>query len=207
MLYSMDKVAGAPTTGLVIGREEALVPVRRALGIQSERFGLPSAHGKAAHVAADPGKLGLAGLLQALRVLRDAPQRVTAPIDLTHEIVLNEFTAHRGRLGDGFAISKSYNLGGVEINYERTWTDAGPGLPIFSNEDRVAGSHVLGQCMARMGVLLSQAEDGNIIVTPGLGTVDRDGALVEPRMRAVVRALVAALALLRDWAAALPRDH
>ena len=48
MLYSMDKVAGASTSGLVIGREEAMVNIRRALGIHSERFGTTSAHGKAA---------------------------------------------------------------------------------------------------------------------------------------------------------------
>jgi hypothetical protein len=35
MLYSMDKVAGAPTSGLVIGREEAILNVRRALGVHS----------------------------------------------------------------------------------------------------------------------------------------------------------------------------
>lgn len=200
MLYSMDKVAGAPTSGLVIGREEAMASVRRAMGIQSERFGATSAHGKAAHVAADPGKVTMAGLLQALRVLRDEPQRVTAPIDLTHQLVLDEYETFRGRLGDGIRIGKSYNLGGVEINYERTWSGATAGIPIFSNEDRVAGSHILGQCMAKMGVLLSQAEDANVIVTPGLGTVDRNGALLEERMRLVVRALFSSMALLRDWA-------
>jgi len=200
MLYSMDKVAGAPTSGLVIGREEAMVSVRRAMGIQSERFGATSAHGKAAHVSADPGKLSLAALLQALRVIRDEPERLTGPIDLTHQIVLDESASFRGRLGEGIQISKSYNLGGVEINYESTWGPNGVGIPIFSNEDRVAGSHVLGQCMAKMGVLLSQAEDANIIVTPGLGTVDRNGTLVEERMRLVVRALFSAMVLLREWA-------
>jgi hypothetical protein len=81
------------------------------------------------------------------------------------------------------------------------------GIPIFSNEDRVAGSHILGQCMAKMGVLLSQAEDANIIVTPGLGTVDRSGALIEARMRLVVRALFAALVLLGEWAAGQAHDR
>jgi hypothetical protein len=203
MLYSMDKVAGAPTSGLVIGREDAMVNVRRALGIQSERFGVPSAHGKAAHVAADPGKLVMAGLLQALRVLRDEPHRVTRPVDLTHQIVMDEYALQKSAIGDGIVISKSHNLGGVEINYEGTWARGAAGLPIFSNEDRVAGSHILGLCVARMGVLLSQSEDANIIVTPGLGTVDRDGMLLEERMRQVVRAVFAALALLREWSSNL----
>jgi len=201
MLYSMDKVAGAPTSGLVIGREEAMVSVRRAMGIQSERFGAPSAHGKAAHVSADPGKLSLAALLQALRVIRDEPERLTVPVDVTHQIVLDEYVSFHGPLGEGIRISKSYNLGGVEINYESSWAPDRLGIPIFSNEDRVAGSHVLGQCMARMGVLLSQAEDANVIVTPGLGTVDRNGRVIEERMRLVVRALFSAMVLLREWAA------
>lgn len=207
MLYSMDKVAGAPTSGLVIGREEAMINVRRAMGIQSERFGAPSAHGKAAHVAADPGKLALAAMLQALRVIRDDPEKLTGPIDSTHQIVLDEYASFRGRLGEGILITKSYNLGGVEINYESTWGPNRVGIPIFSNEDRVAGSHILGLCMAKMGVLLSQAEDANIIVTPGLGTVDRSGALMEVHMRLVVRALFSALVLLRDWAADPSNTH
>jgi hypothetical protein len=200
MLYSMDKVAGAPTSGLVLGREEAMVSVRRAMGIQSERFGATSAHGKAAHVAADPGKLSLAAMLQALRVIRDEPERLTGPVDVTHRIVLDEYASFSGRLGEGIRISKSYNVGGVEINYESTWAPDRMGIPIFSNEDRVAGSHVLGQCMAKMGVHLSQAEDANVIVTPGLGTVDRSGRVVEERMRLVVRALFSAMVLLREWA-------
>ncbi|RYY69561.1 MAG: hypothetical protein EOO24_50740, partial [Comamonadaceae bacterium] len=72
--YSMDKVAGGPTAGLVIGREAPMVNIRRALGIHSERFGTVSAHGKGSHVAFDPGKEGLVGTLAALRVLRDQPQ-------------------------------------------------------------------------------------------------------------------------------------
>lgn len=199
MLYSMDKVAGASTSGLIVGREASMVNVRRALGVHSERFGTPSAHGKAAHVGADPGKLALAGLLQALRVLRDEPQRVTGPIDQIHRIVVEEYERARTRLLPGISIHKSYNLGGVELNYERTWADGrAPGLPIFSNEDRIAGVNLLGKVMARMGVVLSQSEDANVLLTPGFGTSDRRGALLEDRMRLVVRALLAALALLQD---------
>jgi len=199
MLYSMDKVAGAPTSGLVIGREWALVNLRRALGVHGERFGATSAHGKASHVAADPGKTTMAGVLAALRTLRDRPQVITRPIDVTHEIVLDEFARARDRLGDGVIISKSYNLGGVEVNYERTWSDKSMGIPIFNNEDRVAGSHLLNLCLARMGVLPGQAEDANVIITPGLGTTDQDGTVIEERMHLAVRALFAAMALLRAW--------
>ena len=206
MLYSMDKVSGAPTSGLVIGREGSMVNIRRALGIHSERYGTTSSHGKGAHVSADPGKVALAGLLQALRVLRDEPERVTAPVDRTHEIVVDECGRFKDALGPGILVTKSYNLGGVEINYERTWQDGRIGIPIFSNEDRIAGAHVLGQLLARMGVLLIQSEDANVIITPGLGTVDRTGNVIEERMRLVVRALLSGMALLRRWAAERARN-
>ncbi len=109
MLYSMDKVAGASTSGLVIGREEPMVNIRRALGIHSDRFGSTSAHGKASHVAADPGKVTMTTMLAALRVLRDKPQVVTQPVDTTHALVLDEYARVKGDLGDGIVITKSYN--------------------------------------------------------------------------------------------------
>jgi hypothetical protein len=69
----------------------------------------------------------------------------------------------------------------------------------------VAGSQLLGLCMAKMGVLPGQAEDANVIVNPGLGTVDEDGVLLEQRMRLAIRALFAAMVLLREWADRGPR--
>ena len=121
MLYSMDKVTGSPIGGLAIGREASMVNIRRALGIHGERWGHVSAHGKASHVAGDPGRETMAGMLAALRVLRDSPEQVTKPIDDTYLIVMDEFVRMKGALGKGIVITKSYNLGGVEINYERTW--------------------------------------------------------------------------------------
>ena len=200
MLYSMDKVTGAPTSGLLIGREEAMVNVRRALGIHGDRFGGTSAHGKASHVAADPGRMTMTAMLQALRVLRDQPQVVTQPVDTTHALVLDEYARVKGDLGDGIVITKSYNLGGVEVNYEGTWSGGRIGIPIFNNEDRVAGSALVNLCTAEMGVAPGQADDANIIINPGLGTVDKDGVVIEERMRLAIRATFASLVLLRGWA-------
>lgn len=200
MLYSMDKVAGAPTSGLVIGREDAMVNVRRALGYHSERFGTVSAHGKGAHAAADPGKLSLAGMVHVLRVLRDTPQRLTEPVDLTHQIVLEEYARYQGQLGPDIVITKSYNMGGVEVNYQRTWDRGGFGIPMFTNEDRIAGVNLMGHMLSRMGVVLSQAEDGNVILMPGLGTIESDGKVIESRMRLVIRAVFSTLVLLKEWA-------
>lgn len=199
MLYSMDKVSGSPTSGLVIGKEFPVASIRRALGIHSERFGTVSAHGKAGYVHADPGKMAMLGMIAALRVLRDNPARVTVPIDETEVIVRNEFERIKGRLPEGIHITKSYNLGGIEINYERTWM--GPngtpiiGIPIFNTEDRIAGSQLLAQCITAMGILPGQSDDGNIIINPGLGTTDDEGRLIPERMQAVVRGVFESLAL------------
>jgi hypothetical protein len=208
MLYSMDKVAGAPTSGLVIGREWPMVSIRRALGIHGERFGTTSSHGKASQVFADPGKATMLGLIAALRALRDEPEVVTKPIDETFEIVCDEYQRVRNDLPEGILISKSYNLGGVELNYERTWemADGGRriGIPIFNIEDRIAGSHLLSLALVKMGILPGQSDDGNIVFNPGLGTADEFGQLIPDRMRSVARGVFKALQLLNDWA---HRDH
>lgn len=201
ILYSMDKVAGAATSGLIIGKEVPMTNVRRALGIQSERFGVPSAHGKGAHVAADPGKLALASLVHVLRTLRDEPERVRDPIDRLLELTQEEFERAAPRLRPGVEIFRSYNLGGVEVNYERTWEKRSAGIPIFTNEDRIAGKQMLGQLLARMGVMAIQSEDGNVLLTPGLGTMNGDGSLNPDAMRRVIRCLFEAMILLGDWAA------
>jgi hypothetical protein len=200
MLYSMDKVTGSPMAGLAIGREESMVNIRRALGIHGERSGSTSSHGKASYAAADPGRETMAGMLAALRVLRDSPEIVTRPIDETYAIVVDEFRNVADRYSGGIAITKSVNLGGVEVNYERTWKSEAFGLPIFNNEDRIAGTNLLNQCLTHMGILPGQADDGNLVITPGLGTIDENGGVIEERMRIVVRALAAAIALVGDFA-------
>src|SRR5690606_890352 len=131
---------------------------------------------------------------------------MTRPIDILHDIVLEEHDRVCKRLGMGFVVTKSYNLGGVEINYERTWAQGSTGIPIFSNEDRIAGAQILGQIMAKMGVLLIQSEDGNIVLTPGLGTLDELGRLDEVNMRLVVRSVFAGLLILREWASDLVEE-
>ena len=68
-IYSMDKASGAPTCGLIIGKEEPMVAIRRGLGIHGARYGTLSSHGKAAYVGFDPGKEALAGSLAAIEDL------------------------------------------------------------------------------------------------------------------------------------------
>nr|HPN37351.1 hypothetical protein [Melioribacteraceae bacterium] len=81
MIYSMDKATGSATSGLIIGKEEVMVNIRRALGMHGQRYGATTSYGKAALVTQDPGKEGLSGQLAALKVLRDNPIVLTKPID------------------------------------------------------------------------------------------------------------------------------
>jgi hypothetical protein len=190
MCYSMDKASGAPTGGLIIGREEVMVPIRRALGIHGERNGGPLSFGKAAYVTQDPGKEYLVGLIAALRAIRENPDVINGPLERMYQIVQEEFAALPAEMLEGMIVSKSTNGATVEINYQNTWRDGKMGIPIFTIEDMYAGTALMQSGMAQMGILPSIAYDANVSVTPGLGTTDEDGNLLEEPLRLSVRGLV-----------------
>ena len=190
MAYSMDKSSGAPTVGLIIGREDVMVPIRRALGYHSDRSGTGYSYGKAAYVTNDPGKEALVGLIAALKILRDKPQVMTKPIDQLLKIVKEEFKALPKKFHDGLIINKSLNSLAVEINYENTWKNGQPGIPIFSIEDMYAGTHIFQAGTAQMGIIPTIAYDANIFISLGLGTLDADGNLLEKETRLIVKAMV-----------------
>lgn len=188
--YSMDKSSGAPTVGLIIGREDVMVSIRRALGYHSDRSGAGYSYGKAAYVTNDPGKEALVGLIAALKILRDKPQVMTKPVDQLLKIVKEEFKALPKKFHDGLIISKSVNSLAVEINYENTWKDGQPGIPIFTIEDMYAGTHIFQAGAAQMGIIPTIAYDANIFISLGLGTLDADGNLLENETRLIVKAMV-----------------
>jgi hypothetical protein len=188
--YSMDKSSGAPTVGLIIGREDVMVPIRRALGYHSDRSGMGFSYGKAAYVTNDPGKEALVGLIAALKILRDKPQVMTKPIDGLLKIVKDEFKALPKKFHSGLIISKSVNSLAVEINYENTWKDGQMGIPIFSIEDMYAGTHIFQAGMMQMGIIPTIAYDANIFISLGLGTLDAEGNLLEKETRLIVKAMV-----------------
>ena len=190
MTYSMDKSSGAPTVGLIIGREDVMVPIRRALGYHSDRSGTGYSYGKAAYVTNDPGKEALVGLIAALKILRDKPQTMTKPIDGLLKIVKEEFKALPKKFHSGIIINKSTNSLAVEINYENTWKDGQPGIPIFSIEDMYAGTHIFQAGTMQMGIIPTIAYDANIFISLGLGTLDADGNLLEKETRLIVKAMV-----------------
>jgi len=188
--YSMDKATGAATSGLLIGKEEYMVPIRRALGMHGDRWGTPSSYGKAAYVTFDPGKEALLTQLQALKVLRDKPEVLTKPVDDLYEIVVQEFEKIPAKFKDGIKITKVYNSTAVEVNYEGTWKNGQMGIPIFSIEDMYSGTNILQTGMTKFGVIPTIAYDGNIYISTGLGTTDEDGNLIPERARYAVQALV-----------------
>ncbi len=200
MIYSMDKATGSATSGLIIGKEDVLVPIRRALGYHGNRYGTTASYGKAAYVTLDPGKEGLSGQLAALRVLRDNPQIITKPIDDLYEIVLDEFARIDERIRKDFIFAKSYNCGTVEINYENSWKDGKLGIPIFTIEDMYSGSNLFQDGMSQMGIIPTIAYDANIFISPGLGTTDNKGQIIEDRTRMVIRGLVKLIEIVCEHA-------
>jgi len=196
MLFSMDKSSGAPTSGLAIGTEEIIVPLARSLGVHGHRFGNPLSHGKAAYVGVDPGKEALLGLIATLKVLLEKGDDYKQTADTWYDIVVDEFSQLDSGLREGLVISKDHNSCGVEVNYENTWADGKMGIPIFSIEDMYAGTSLLQTGMRKMGIIPCISYDANIRMSPGLGTVDENGKLMEEPTRYIVRALVRFVDLL-----------
>lgn len=187
IIYSMDKASGAPTCGLIIGREESMVPIRRSMGIHGARYGTLSSHGKAAFVGYDPGKEALAGAYAAMRVLKERPEISLKAVDDLYQICLEEFELLPKELQANWSIYKSVNSLAVELNYADTWRD-GFGIPIFSMEDMYAGTQILQNCMSQMGLIPTIAYDGNIYISNGIGNLDEEGNLIELPTRLSVKA-------------------
>jgi hypothetical protein len=202
-LFSMDKASGGPTCGLAIGKEDSIIPMARALGCHSHRNGNPMAHGKASHVALDPGKEALLGTIATLKLLLDNPDSYKRQIDLWYDIVVDEFSKLDSGLRKGLHFEKDYSANCVEVDYEKTWTKDTFGMPIFSVEDLYAGTGLTMNATRVMGFAPCVAYDGNIKMSPGLGTTDENGELMEKPTRLMVRAFVRMLQVMCEHAGVL----
>ena len=203
IMYSMDKASGAPTCGLIIGKEEPMVAIRRALGIHGARYGTLSSHGKAVFVGYDPGKEALAGALAAMTILKDRPEISLKALDDLYKIVMEEFELLPAAIKQGWAICKSPNSLAVELNYADTWRNGEHGVPIFSMEDMYAGSQILQNCMSKMGLVPTIAYDGNIYISNGIGNLDEEGQLIELPTRLSVKAAFKAVEVICRYAGML----
>lgn len=203
MMYSGDKAIPALCNGLIIGKEDVMVPVRRALGMHGNRWGTLASYGKAAYVIFDPGKSGIAALIAALKILKDEPEKLTVYADSLYKIVKEEFAEINPRLKEGIIITKSANRNGVEVNYEQTWKEGKLGIPIFSIEDLYAGTCLITSALREMGIRGTICYDANIAIAAGMGTIDEEGLLMEERMRYAVKGLVRVLEILCKYAGVL----
>jgi hypothetical protein len=180
MTYSMDKAGRSPSCGLIIGRDEVINPIRKGMGLGGQRYGEVSSHGKAVFTFSDPGRDTVIGLLAYLKVLRDKPHIVKDPIDKFHDIIIEEFKSlNPSRFRDKLIFTKTYHLGGTELNYEQTWEDGEFGIPIFTLEDLWANTNLIVSAQVEMGVEPATIYSGKMFLGPGLGTLDEDGNLIE----------------------------
>ncbi|MFX1300521.1 MAG: hypothetical protein ACFFDE_06230 [Promethearchaeota archaeon] len=192
MMWSMDKATRAPICGLIVGKEEAMVPVRKGLGLGGQRYGEVSSHGKARYSMMDPGRDAVVGLIAVLKMLHDNPEKITRPIDQYHKIIVEAFNSFEPRrFQEKFIITKSYTMGGTELNYEQTWEGNEFGIPIFNMEDMFANTNPMIVALDEMGVGLGATiYSGNMFLTPGLGTLDEEGNLIKENATIAVQALV-----------------
>jgi hypothetical protein len=200
IIYSMDKASGAPTCGLIIGKEEPMVGIRRALGIHGARYGTLSSHGKAAHVGFDPGKEALAGAYTAMKILKERPGLALTSLDDLYKICMEEFELLPSALKQGWSMYKSSNSLAVELNYADSWKNGQFGIPIFSMEDMYAGSQILQNCMSQMGLVPTIAYDGNIYISNGIGNIDEEGKLLELPTRLSVKAMFKSIEVICRYA-------
>lgn len=204
ILFSVDKVMRGPLSALIVGTDEIMVPVRRALATHSHRFGDPAAYAKAMLSAFDAGREAIVAQTFILKKILEDPNRYRKVVDETFRVVAEEFQSfkHYDQYREGITLTKTYNNYGVEVNYDRTWMEGKTGIPIFTEEDSFSGTALIEGGLAAAGVLPTITYDGNILISPGQGTLTEAGELSEEKMRLAVRALVGVLDIVCDHSAA-----
>lgn len=202
MMWSMDKSARAPICGLIVGKEEVMVPVRKGLGMGGQRYGEVSSHGKARYSMMDPGRDAVVGLTAVLKMLRDNPEKIKRPIDQYHNIIVEAFNSFKHtRFREKLIFTKSYTMGGTELNYEQTWDKDEFGIPIFNMEDMFANTNPMIVALDEMGVGIGATiYSGNMFLTPGLGTLDEEGDLIKENATLAAQALVRSIEITCKYA-------
>ncbi len=201
MSWSMDKAGRTLACGLLVGRADEMVPIRKALGLAGQRFGGLTSHGKALYSFADPGRDTLISLIAYLTALKSSPKVVTDPIDRFHDILSECIRDFRiSRLRDSIRLTKSYSWGGTELNYENTWDDGEFGIPISTLEDFFSDTNPIVLANEAMGVAPATVYSGNMFITPGLGTIDQHGDLIEEHAWLAAKALVRSMEIVCDAA-------
>lgn len=193
MIYSMDKAGRSPIGGLIIGKSEPMNAIRKSMGWIGPRSGGVSSYSKGVFSMYDPGRDSLVGMLAFLKVVNDEPHRVTVPVDGLYDILMEELEAFRPRrFADRLIVTKSYHMGGLELNYANTWTGDGFGIPLYNLEDLYCGANVIDAALMAMGQAGATIYGGNVLIGPGLGMLDAHGDLIADAARAAMKGLVEA---------------
>jgi hypothetical protein len=188
MIYSCDKAFGGPTAGLIIGKEQYMIPIRRALGVHGNRWGTPSSHGKAGYVMVDPGKEALLGTVASLEMILDNSRLLTEPMENLSHLVKETASDELGKLSAALTLSSSTNSLGVEVNYENTWETDTP-IPIFPIEDFYSGANLIQYGMAKAGMGSPLCYDANIVLGPLSNLCTTEGTLDEAKTRFALKVL------------------
>ncbi len=205
MMYSMDKAAGGPTCGLILGKEDVMVPVRKAMGVHGAREGTSSSFGKAAYVMADPGKEALAAVVVALENIIERGDVMEENVKQMHKTVKEVTSESNLMKQDGWRITPTINGMAVEINYADTWKGSDWGMPIFSIEDMYAASNLIQRGTPQLGIRPPLCYDGNLFLVMGQANLDSEGRLLPDVVELCVRGLVATLETIAEWASKMEK--
>jgi hypothetical protein len=201
VIYSMDKAGRSPIGGLMIGKSEPMNAIRKAMGWIGPRSGGTASYSKGVFSMHDPGRDSLVGMLAFLKMMRDEPERITDPVDGMYEILMEELEDFRpARFRQKLIVTPSHHMGGIELNYARTWEGAGEtstdgegfGIPLFNLEDMYCGANTIDAALVAMGQAGATIYGGNVLIGPGLGLIDKAGRLDREATRACFRGLVKA---------------
>lgn len=196
MIYSMDKAGRAPIAGLIIGRAEVMSVIRKSMGWDGPRVGGTSSYSKGVFSMHDPGRDSLVGLHAFLKTMIDQPRKVIDPVDGMYDILTQELAAFAPkRFRDRLIVTKSYHMGGLELNYADTWAGGDFGLPLHNLEDLYTNTNAIDCAMVAMGQAPSTIYGGNVLIGPGLGLIDRSGDLIPDVARAAFRGMIRAFAI------------
>jgi len=197
MIYSMDKAGRAPISGLLIGRAESMSVIRKSMGWDGPRTGGVSSYSKGVFSMHDPGRDSLVGLLAFLKTLVESPRKVTDPVDGMYDILMEELAGFRPkRFANSIVVTKSHHMGGLELNYARTWSEDQHGLPLFNLEDLYTDTNAIDRALVAMGQAPSTIYGGNVLIGPGLGLIDQSGDLMPDVARAAFRGLIKAFEIV-----------
>lgn len=204
MIYSMDKAGRSPIGGLMIGKSEPMNVIRKAMGWIGPRSGGTSSYSKGVFSMHDPGRDSLVGMYAFLRAMVDTPEKVTAPVDGMYDILLEELDAFPApEVVARFRVTKSYHMGGLELNYAGTWDGGARGIPLFNLEDLYCGANTIDSALIAMGQAGATIYGGNVLIGPGLGLIDENGDLRPDATRATFKGLVKAIEITARHAGVL----